>query len=483
MRRAILVGFLSLPALMASGAKAILVYNEDDTNFIQKVPWEEFVAYFDSVCRGAVTHFFMCPNAMRSNIPSKYLEPIWTACDEPGVRPMWAPAAKWLHDNGIDPYAIWTKRAREKGVSPWLTMRMNDIHGVDESGFPSLCTLWKEHPEYRCDPKYAGGRYPLYAFDYSHKAVRDRALGYIGELLERYDVDGIECDWLRFPWHFPEGEGVRRLKVLTDFMAEVRRVADAASARRGHRVLVGARVASNLDDALALGTDAVAWCRARTVDWLVVGNFFLSVDFDLDYARWAKAVHAVNPSVTVIPAADSGVQKDGWNTPRRSLTLPEYTGWCETQYAQGAPGVYLFNFFHHSARIGGDTRIWESALTGGFSPAGVAAADELAYPISFRDCLPSSSPGVQTGPLDRGRVVTIRIGCPPAGGSCAVRLVTEPALDEAARRRVTLNGVVPEGVTGGELRYPVSALKAGENRLSVPPSPGRLADCELFVRR
>jgi len=112
-------------------AKPILVYNEDDTHFLRKVPREEYEKYLDSVCRGAVTHFFMCPNAMRSNIDTKSIEPIWTALDEPGKDVRWAEAAKWLHDNKIDPYAIWIARAREKGVSPWLSMRMNDIHGVD----------------------------------------------------------------------------------------------------------------------------------------------------------------------------------------------------------------------------------------------------------------------------------------------------------------------------------------------------------------
>ena len=164
---------------------SILVFNEDDTHCLVRQPAEKFVEYFDSVCRGAVTHFFMCPNAMRSNIDSKAFEPIWRALEEKGVDPKWAGTAKWLNDNGIDPYAIWTKRAREKGVSPWITMRMNDIHGVDDPSWPSLCTMWREHPEYRCEPDYRGEDWYPYAFDYSHEAVRARALGYIRELLAR----------------------------------------------------------------------------------------------------------------------------------------------------------------------------------------------------------------------------------------------------------------------------------------------------------
>ena len=86
-----------------SPGKGIVVFNQDDSHFIRKLPAEKYVEYFDSVCQGVVTHFFMCPNAMRSNVDSKYLEPIWKALDEPRRKKGWAEAAKWLHDNGIDP--------------------------------------------------------------------------------------------------------------------------------------------------------------------------------------------------------------------------------------------------------------------------------------------------------------------------------------------------------------------------------------------
>lgn len=460
---------------------SILVFNEDDTHCLVRQPAEKFVEYFDSVCRGAVTHFFMCPNAMRSSVDSKAFEPIWKALEEKGVDPKWAVTAKWLNDNGIDPYAIWTKRAREKGVSPWITMRMNDIHGVDDPSWPSLCTMWREHPEYRCEPDYRGGDWYPYAFDYSHAVVRDRALGYIRELLERYDVDGIECDWLRFPWHFPLKEARGRAHFLTGFMAEVRKITDAAGKRRGRRVLVGARVPSNLEDALDLGMDAVAWCRERSVDWLVPCNFCNSVDFDLDYAGWRRAVDAVNPHVTIVPGADASLQPAGHRTPSRYLTLAEYRGWCETQYAQGAPGVYLFNFFQHVVEPRGDPAVWEEGLAGGFSPEAVSAAKLLAYPISYRDCPYLWKPGLQTGPLDKGKTLLFRIGAVPATGRCQVRLETKPRLQEKDLVGIRLNGRPSDATVSGVLIFPVSALKPGRNELEVPSLPVNLNGAELFV--
>jgi len=471
----------AISAMAANGAaRPILVFNEDDSNALMKAPAEAYVSYFDSVCRGAVTHFFMCPNAMRSNVDSQAFEPIWRALDEKGVDPKWAGTAKWLHDNGIDPYAIWTKRAHEKGVSPWITMRMNDIHGVDDPSWPSLCTMWREHPEYRCDPDYRGEDWYPYAFDYSHEAVRKRALDYIRELLEKYDVDGIECDWLRFPWHFPLKSARSKAHHLTEFMACVRRIADAAGRRRGRKVLVGARVPSNMEDSLDLGMDAVAWSRDGSVDWIVPCNFCNSVDFDLDYDGWRKAV---NPNVTIVPGLDTTLMPGGHRTPWRYLTLAEYQGWCETQYAQGAPGIYIFNFFQHKVEKNGDFAIWEAGLDGRFSPEAVASAHILVYPISYRDCIYLRQPGVQTGRLDKGKTIVFRIGKVPAAGRCEVRLDMASRLSVHGEilAKATLNGHAASACVGGVLSFPVKALRDGRNGLDIPPLAAELRGAELVV--
>ena len=477
-------------------AASILVFNEDDSNYIRDVPKEEFVRYFDSVCRGAVTHFFMCPNAMRSNVESKFLEPIWTALDEPGVDPKWGRAAKALHDKGIDPYAIWSARAREKGVSPWLTVRMNDIHGVDDPSFPSLCTLWRKHPELRRVPSYRGGDWAPYAFDYAHKEVRDRMVGFIGELLAKYDVDGLETDWLRFPWHLAPGREREDAHCLTELMREVRKLADAAAKRLGHPVRVGARVATNREDALALGTDAEAWAADRSIDWLVVCNFFSSVDPDCDYADWAKRIHAVNPDVTIVPGLDSGVRKEGLRSPRRLLTLPEYRGLCERLYAQGAPGVYIFNPFHFDEK----SEIWSAILGGGLSPSAVAAGSR-AYPTSYRDCAGDGMGGCAKTPrnLAEGDVtITLDIGRPLAAGTCDVLLgFAAETVDEGLLKHVTLNGATPlevESVSKTDwlhekssakssfrLTFPPTAPIAGANAVRLPKTEGKLVvtACEL----
>lgn len=477
--------------IMVAGASAkpILVYNEDDSHYMRKLPKEGFVAYFDRVCRGAVTHFFMCPNAMRSNVDTVSFEPIWTALEEPGVKPGWAPVAKWLHDNGVDPYAIWTARAREKGVSPWISMRMNDVHSVTDPTYCSHCRLWKEHPELKVVPNYRGNDWSSHAFDYSHAVVRERALGYIRELLERYDVDGIECDWLRFPWHLTKGREREKAPVLDAFMRDARKVVDAAAKKRGHRILLGARVASAYANACALGTDAVQWAKEGSIDWLVVCNFFSTVDFNLDYADWRMRLNAVNPRVTLVPGLDSGVVKDR-TAGRQGLTLAEYRGWCAAQYAQGAPGFYMFNPFHLAEEEGE----WNSILTGELTPEAVARNFDRAYPVSNRDTGPRELQDVQVNlPAGDGRSVHVRTASASPSGTVFLLTAWSAAVKAEDMRAMTLNGAAPLETTAHEAAawlptknsaksswrsvYPAAALRAGLNDVKLPP----LGDVKLMA--
>ena len=478
---------------------SILVYNEDNTQDIFDASAEKYAALVDKVCRGAVTHFFMCPNAQLSNVASDFLEPTWTSRGTSGRSRRDFPAiTKELHEKVIDPYAIWAKRARERGVSPWLTVRMNDIHCVTDTNYWGHSRFWLEHPEFRRDPKAHGSRWEDYALDYSHRAVRDRMLGYIGELAARYDVDGIECDWMRFPYHLTKGRMREQAQILTDFMAEARKVIAAAADKRGRRILLGARVTSSYDGALELGTNPIAWAKDASIDWLVVGNFFGTVDFNLDYADWAKRIGAVNPNVTVVPSLDSGVCKEYW-AGRRYLTLEELRGWCDTQYAQGASGFYVFNPFHFEEN--GLNEQWNGLLDGGLAPGAVKASSR-AYPVSFRECLsrklPRTLTDLQVDQSADGLAVRLRIGEAPDTGTAAVLLAFDRTENMIGRLQGTcLNGVVPTAVVETDrnwlpgktlakgsfrLDFQVSSLKPGVNVLQLPTLKSTtLVACELRI--
>ena len=67
---------------------------------------------------------------IREGYDTKVSEPMWT--EHPGLAPApkWVGKLKKLHDDGIDPYAEWIACAREAGVSPWVSMRMNEVSSL-----------------------------------------------------------------------------------------------------------------------------------------------------------------------------------------------------------------------------------------------------------------------------------------------------------------------------------------------------------------
>ena len=106
---------------------------------------------------------------------------------------------------GLDPYAIWISRCREKRISPWLSMRMNDVHSVDDPSHFLHSTFWREHPEYWRVPHGSAAPWVNRALNYAHAAVREHQMSFVRELLERYDADGLELDWMRFGYHLTPG--------------------------------------------------------------------------------------------------------------------------------------------------------------------------------------------------------------------------------------------------------------------------------------
>ena len=341
----------ALSASAAFAARTPLIYNEDDSHVFKRAETctpEALAKYLDSVADGGkVTHFFMCVNAQRANFPSRVMEPAWAPCDVPGWKQTsWSVNLKALNDRGIDPYRIWIDRCRAKKVSPWISFRMNDGHCVNDLTYGGHSRFWREHPEFWTEPNSRDWNQAKRALDYAHREVREYMIAFIKETLERYDVDGIECDWMRFTQQLTFGHERELSQCLDEFMHRVRELVRAAEKRLGHRVQIAARVDSRPEKALNHGTDPFTWARRGDVDLVIACNFFNSADFELPIDDWTKRLAEANPQVLVLPGLDISVTEKGKG--RRFLTVDEYCGWADRMYSRGAKGVYLFNLFENT---------------------------------------------------------------------------------------------------------------------------------------
>lgn len=371
------------------GTRPTMVFNEDNSAYFGQRKYGRTLNekglrdYIHEIAWGGqFTHFFACPNAMCCNVESAVMTTTWDAIGRPDKKKSrgWQYGVALLHAQGVDPYAVWFDECRSCGLSPWLSVRMNDVHFVNDAADAMHSEFWCHHPEFRRVPGSSGDDWNAAALDFAHPEVRAYWKAFLKELLEKYDVDGIELDWMRFGHHLTPGRERELSACLDEVVEAAKKLATAAAVRLGHPVLVSVRVPSRPEESLRRGMDFETWAKKKWIDWLIPCNFWASVDFALPFAEWKTRVAALNPSVFVLPGLDSGVQvkTDGRLSPRRTLTFDEYRLFAKLRQAEGAPGLYLFNPF--------DTpfSVWQDLLNRGLAPETVRDVT-IPIPTDYHD--------------------------------------------------------------------------------------------------
>lgn len=338
-----------------------LLHNEDSTQIfmMRKFPpgqaGEVIDRYVDTMADAGVTVFLCNTNGRRTNYPSGVWESYWDGFDPAGPdnQPFLAPVPpadrahyrtlianmRAVHDQGIDYPARVIDRCRVRQMSPWITLRMNDCHYNDINEHPFHSAFWKTNPQWRrqnCSGYFAT------CLDYARPEVRDHFQALIQETLDRYDIDGLELDFLREPYLFSAGGEPEGARVLTAWMKEVRGLVDQAAAKRGHPVRLGVRVPSSPRTAIALGLDAPAWVQAGLIDLLVVTPRWATLEFDMPMAEWRRLIG----SSPVTLAGGLEVRYQPYPGASAGTVSPELArGAAASVLSAGADVVYLFNYF------------------------------------------------------------------------------------------------------------------------------------------
>ena len=172
-------------------------------------------------------------------------------------------------------------------------------------------------------------------YDYSKAEVRSHYLDIVREACRRYDLDGVELDWLRYPKFFRNGEV--NAAVLTELVRELRTILDEAAKRRGHPLRLITRVPDRPARAKELGLDVEAWLKAGWIDAVIAGNGFTFGSNALD--QWVTLAHRHRvPVYGVIERMPRGFARYGTPETLRAAAA--------TLWARGADGLYTFNFYN-----------------------------------------------------------------------------------------------------------------------------------------
>jgi hypothetical protein len=475
----------------AAVAAPMLILNEDNSHFYMSRTANDMTvdglnAFVDQYADTQVTHLFLNASAMRASYASDVWDRIWEVSDQEvpkdiAVAQVWVDNARLLHERGLDPYAVWIARCREIGIAPWISMRMNDVHDVDNPKNFMHSTFWVNHPEYWRVPG-SSGAWVDRAFNYAIPEVREHHMALIRELLERYDADGVELDWMRFGYHFAPGEEEAGRAILTDFMRDVRALATEWSAKRGHPIQVCARVPAHPDAAVGLGMDGIAWAKEGLIDILVPTPFWATADYDIPVELWRERLGDADASVVVVPGQEVLVRAYPGG-PAITNDLASVRGFAASAWHRGAEGLYLFNYMDPAPMadgVDGYRRLIEEGLA---EPA--LAGKPRRHVVTYRDTVPASVSNNAQLPRPAGEASEFRIhtGPIPENGAAIliVGLAEADAIDDVVLR-VTANeapcdpaaDIAATAIMAGVVRAlsftcPLPALEAGYNTFRVAP--------------
>lgn len=486
--------FLPITGWTAVGTgRPTLVLNEDDSHFFGSRSAEQMNlaglhAFSDQYANTTVSHLFLCPNAMKASHRSRVRDAIWEMGE--GQKPpvdefakKWCENARLLDERGLDPYTVWIARCREKKISPWLSMRMNDVHNVDEVDNYIHSSFWRKHPDYWRVP--GGKGWTDRALDYGIPAVREHAMAYVRELLERYDPDGLELDWMRFGYHFRPGKETEGAALLNQFMHDVRSLTKQWSAKRGHPIKLGARVPTLPDAAKGLGMDGVTWVREGLVDMLVPTPFWATTDFDIPIELWRERIGSAAKNIVLAAGAEILVRAyPGANPIEADITSTR--GFAAAGLHRGADSIYLFNYMDPGPMTGGKDA-YRMLLEEGLNLTTVTKKPRR-HVITYRDTV---APGMSSDavlPVDGFKGGTFRIFIGPEPRKAEALVVAGlPQADGMAQSKfeVTING--KKGVAASDLtdlslfsgvarairhQCPPDTLRDGYNEIQIKQLPG-----------
>lgn len=467
---------------------------ESDIGFGEKA----LVEYVDFMTKGkALAHVFYCACGQRASFDSEAWEPIWYGMDEKDVggrtNYSWKVRAKAYRDAGIDPYKVMVRRTRDNLVSPWMSMRMNDIHFATTDRISRSTRFWRDHPEFRVYPqeKALGSKRPWYDFtlDFRYPEVRDYNFRMAHELLNRYDVDGLELDWMRCQPCLRIERAREDAHFLTDFVRRVRKAADRTAAGRDHPVGLAVRVPPTLADCDELGLDIRTWLRERLVD-IVILACESSTFFELDLAGWTREAKALNPSVKVVPSIDR-IQCANPCFPQH-IDMAGYRGWADAMLSRGGDGLYLFNLEYSAMSA------QRAVYAGGLRPENLASRPRRYFVTidDVREKMLRRNRSLLPLPLDAAGEIPVVCGSTRPVKSVEAVLGFNAEETRAAKLALTLNGVLAESVeevsaTGPycgakrwtfmrslkvfRWRFPLAAFRPGVNTLAFPPLDGDAA--------
>ncbi len=260
---------------------------------------------------------------------------------------------RYLLDGG-DIVRTFVEHCRKVGVAPFISYRLNDGHMVRElekalqRGVPSQNMsrfYWDNYQKYRLGSD--ANDWSQGVFNWVYPEVRDHKLAFIREICGKYEIAGLELDFMRHPDYFrvQETTGPERRTIMTDFVRRAREILDR-TARPGQYRWLCVRVPALLEAHDAPGIDLAGFVRAGVDMVNLSSSYFTCQATDLPRVRKLLPDTPLYLEMTHTPMTGKALSGSGTQVYQRTTDQQFYTT-AHLAYAQGADGVSLFNFVYY----------------------------------------------------------------------------------------------------------------------------------------
>ena len=294
--------------------------------------------FVDLLADSGVDTFLINPNSQVAWYPSKAIPTVLDhyVRDDPsiGLADVWwttdllNPALD-LKEAGVDCLAEAIGRCREREISPWISIRMNDPH--------------LGHP-YLQSPLYQDGQ-----LNYERQEVRDYYFSLIREVVEEYDSEGLELDWLRSSTCCPSPASQQNVDMMTAWFSDIRALTEAKARRTGRRFPLGMRIPGDYKRMREIGIDVDVLVKDGLLDFICPTSFMhtswamphdrLQAEFGEDITIYGVTELMLNELMVY------SKELDKTTTPCVCASAPALRGNAAGKLVLGADGIQQYNFF------------------------------------------------------------------------------------------------------------------------------------------
>lgn len=256
-----------------------------------------------------------------------------------------------LRESGIDWLAEVCSGCRQRGIAPWLSIRMNDTHGAaDPDDWPN--SPFHGRPDKKQKNTFIFPHQNALGIkvglDYGLPEVRNHMLTLIRELINDYDFEGMEFDWTRDPICCEPPATEAKIAEITEWHSEIRELARRKEKKTGKPYALGIKCPPNIGLMRSIGLDVVDIARSGLIDFVSPSDLCVTAR-DICYSSLKSRL---GEDIAVYGMIESQFSWLPVYAPAQDISGPRFAphsvellrGDAASKLVAGADGIDYFNF-------------------------------------------------------------------------------------------------------------------------------------------